>query len=80
MRVTAIFLPLNLITCLFGMKSDALQLIDPATGPRIAFGLMAAQISIGLTVFFLRKRYLGTSPCRCGYSWRFRASGGLRAK
>lgn len=59
--LTAIFLPLNLITGFFGMNFDALPLIHSDTGIWIAFGLMAA-IGVGLAVFFRRKRYLGTSP------------------
>ncbi|MBL8307663.1 MAG: magnesium transporter CorA family protein [Rubrivivax sp.] len=58
--LTAIFLPLNLITGFFGMNFDALPLIHSATGIWVAFGLMAA-VGIGLAVFFRRKRYLGTS-------------------
>jgi len=59
--LTAIFLPLNLITGFFGMNFDALPLIHSATGIWVAFGLMAV-IGIGLAVFFRRKRYLGTTP------------------
>jgi magnesium transporter len=57
--LTAIFLPLNLITGIFGMNFDALPLIHSSTGVWIAFGLMAA-VAIGLGVYFSRKRYLGT--------------------
>jgi magnesium transporter len=39
--LTAIFLPLNLITGVFGMNFDALPLIHSAIGFWIAFGLMA---------------------------------------
>ncbi len=59
--LTAIFLPLNLITGFFGMNFDALPLIHSDTGIWIAFALMAV-IGIGLAVFFRRKRYLGTTP------------------
>lgn len=59
--LTAIFLPLNLITGFFGMNFDALPLIHSPTGLWVAFGLMAV-IGIGLAVFFRRKRYLGTTP------------------
>jgi Mg2+ and Co2+ transporter CorA len=55
--LTAIFLPLNLVTGIFGMNFDALPLIHTATGLWITFGLMAA-IGIGLGLFFWRKRYL----------------------
>jgi len=55
--LTAIFLPLNLITGFFGMNFDALPLIHSPTGFWVAFGLMAA-VGIGLVLFFRRKRYL----------------------
>jgi magnesium transporter len=57
--LTAIFLPLNLITGFFGMNFDALPLIHSALGFWIAFGLMAC-VAIGLAIFFRRKRYLDT--------------------
>ena len=57
--LTAIFLPLNLITGIFGMNFDALPLIHSATGVWIALGLMVV-VGIGLGVFFWRKRYLGS--------------------
>jgi magnesium transporter len=57
--LTAIFLPLNLITGIFGMNFDALPLIHSATGVWIALGLMLA-VGAGLGIFFWRKRYLGT--------------------
>jgi Mg2+ and Co2+ transporter CorA len=59
--LTAIFLPLNLITGIFGMNFDALPLIHTATGVWIAFGIMAV-VGLGLGLFFWRKRYLGTHP------------------
>ncbi|MFO1218183.1 MAG: magnesium transporter CorA family protein [Burkholderiaceae bacterium] len=59
--LTAIFLPLNLITGIFGMNFDALPLIHTATGVWIAFGIMGV-VGVGLGVFFWRKRYLGTHP------------------
>lgn len=55
--LTAIFLPLNLITGIFGMNFDALPLIHSATGVWIAFGIMGA-LGLGLGLFFWRKRYL----------------------
>ena len=58
--LTAIFLPLNLITGFFGMNFEALPLIHSRTGFWIAFGAMGV-VGIGLAVFFRRKRYLGTS-------------------
>jgi magnesium transporter len=57
--LTAIFLPLNLITGVFGMNFDALPLTHSATGFWVAFGIMAA-VGAGLGVFFWRKRYIGT--------------------
>lgn len=56
--LTAIFLPLNLITGIFGMNFDALPLIHSARGVWVAFGLMLA-LGLGLGAFFWRKRYLG---------------------
>jgi Mg2+ and Co2+ transporter CorA len=55
--LTAIFLPLNLVTGIFGMNFDTLPLIHRATGFWITFGLMS---TLGLGLFFWRKRYLGT--------------------
>ncbi len=57
--LTAIFLPLNLITGIFGMNFDGLPLIHKATGAWIALGLMLG-IALVMGVFFWRKRYLGT--------------------
>ena len=57
--LTAIFLPLNLITGFFGMNFEFLPLIHSTAGFWIAVGLMLA-IGIGLAAFFWRKRYLGT--------------------
>jgi magnesium transporter len=57
--LTAIFMPLNLVTGFFGMNFDALPLIHSSTGVWITFGLMAAT-GLGLGLFFWRKRYLST--------------------
>jgi magnesium transporter len=57
--LTAIFLPLNLITGFFGMNFDAMPLIHDATGIWVTLGLMAL-VGLGLGAFFWRKRYLGT--------------------
>ena len=57
--LTAIFLPLNLITGFFGMNFDSLPLIHSSAGFWVAFGLMLA-VAAALITFFWRKRYLGT--------------------
>ena len=56
--LTAIFLPLNLITGIFGMNFDALPLIHTATGFWVAFLLMLG-VAGGLVWLFWHKRYLG---------------------
>ena len=56
--LTAIFLPLNLVTGFFGMNFEGLPLIHSATGFWYTFGSMLA-IGIGLSTYFWRKRYLG---------------------
>ncbi|PZP28746.1 MAG: magnesium transporter CorA [Roseateles depolymerans] len=58
--LTAIFLPLNLITGIFGMNFDWMPLIHMAGGFWDAALLMLA-VALGLWFFFRRKRYLGTS-------------------
>jgi magnesium transporter len=58
--LTAIFLPLNLITGFFGMNFDGLPLIHSATGIWTAAGMMAA-VGVALIGYFRRKRYLGTT-------------------
>jgi magnesium transporter len=55
--LTAIFLPLNLITGFFGMNFDSLPLIHTSTGIWLAVGLMVA-VALGLGGLFWRKRYL----------------------
>ncbi|HSI46800.1 MAG TPA: magnesium transporter CorA family protein [Ideonella sp.] len=57
--LTAIFLPLNLITGIFGMNFEWLPLIHKQDGFWIAVAVMFG-IGIGLGLFFWRKRYLGT--------------------
>lgn len=57
--LTAIFLPLNLITGFFGMNFENFPMLKfehGVLGTEIFMGLLA----IGLGVFFWRKRYLGT--------------------
>ena len=56
--LTAIFLPLNLITGFFGMNFDALPLIHSGAGVWFTLGAMVL-VAIGLVLFFSRKRYLG---------------------
>ena len=55
--LTAIFLPLNLITGFFGMNFDSMPLIHSTTGIWIALLVMLA-VGIGLVGYFWRKRYL----------------------
>ena len=55
--LTAVFLPLNLITGIFGMNFDALPLIHAKTGFWVACGLMALVV-VGLVWWFRRQRYL----------------------
>jgi Mg2+ and Co2+ transporter CorA len=57
--LTAIFLPLNLITGFFGMNFDFMPLVHSATGLWVAFAVMLV-VGLGLLSFFWRKRYLGT--------------------
>ena len=61
--LTAIFLPLNLITGIFGMNFEWIPLLHQQDGFFIAVGLMVA-IGLGLGGFFWRKRYLGTHSRR----------------
>jgi Mg2+ and Co2+ transporter CorA len=58
--MTAVFLPLNLITGFFGMNFEALPLIHSSTGFWIAFASMVC-IAIALVTLFWRKRYLGAT-------------------
>ena len=57
--LTAIFLPLNLITGFFGMNFDALPLIHDTTGVWAA-SLIMAGVAIALLLLFRRKRYLSS--------------------
>jgi Mg2+ and Co2+ transporter CorA len=56
--LTAIFLPLNLVTGFFGMNFEGLPLIHSPTGFWITFLFMLA-LGVGMSIFFWRKRYLG---------------------
>lgn len=57
--LTAIFLPLNLITGFFGMNFDALPLIHEPRGVWVAGALMLL-VALGLATHFWRKRYLSS--------------------
>ena len=55
--LTAIFMPLNLVTGFFGMNFVGLPLIHSPTGFWVVFLIMLA-LGVGMSVFFWRKRYL----------------------
>jgi magnesium transporter len=55
--LTAIFMPLNLVTGFFGMNFEGLPLIHSPRGFWIIFSVMLA-LGLGLSWFFWRKRYL----------------------
>jgi Mg2+ and Co2+ transporter CorA len=55
--LTAIFLPLNLVTGFFGMNFEGLPLIHSPRGFWIIFSVMLV-LGLGLSWFFWRKRYL----------------------
>jgi magnesium transporter len=57
--LTAIFLPLNLITGFFGMNFDGLPLIHQSAGVWIALAMMLA-VALGLWLMFRRKRFIGS--------------------
>jgi magnesium transporter len=57
--LTAVFMPLNLITGFFGMNFDALPLIHHNMGVWLATLIMAFT-GAGLGLFFWRKRYLSS--------------------
>ncbi len=56
--LTAIFMPLNLITGFFGMNFDSLPLIHSSKGVWLTMASMAVVAAL-LIYFFRRKRYLG---------------------
>ena len=58
--LTAVFLPMNLITGFFGMNFDGLPLIHSTTGVWIAAGMMVV-IAVALGGYFWRRRYLGST-------------------
>ena len=55
--LTAVFLPMNLITGIFGMNFDVLPLVHNRVGFWVAAGLMAL-VALALVVWFRRKRYM----------------------
>ncbi len=55
--LTAVFLPLNLIAGIFGMNFEFLPFMHTVNGFWIAIAAMAI-IAVGLTLFFLRNRYI----------------------
>ena len=59
--ITAIFLPLNLITGFFGMNFDALPLIHQERGALWAIFTMVT-VAASMAIFFWRKRYLARTP------------------
>ena len=58
--LTAIFMPLNLVTGFFGMNFDTLPGIHSPRAFWITLSLMMF-VGVGLSLFFWRKRYLGRS-------------------
>ncbi len=58
--LTAVFLPLNLVTGFFGMNFEGLPLIHSPTGFWIVFLVMLG-VGSGMSYFFWRKRYLRSS-------------------
>ena len=58
--LTAIFMPLNLVTGFFGMNFEGLPLIHSMRGFWVTFALML-MLGVGMSWFFWRKRYLGSS-------------------
>jgi len=58
--LTAIFLPLNLITGIFGMNFEAMPLLHQAVGFWVTLGAMATVAAV-MGLVFWRKRYLSRS-------------------
>jgi magnesium transporter len=58
--LTAIFLPLNLVTGFFGMNFDRLPLIHSSAGFWAVAGLLVL-IALATSLFFWRKRYLSNA-------------------
>ncbi|MCH8178720.1 MAG: magnesium transporter CorA family protein [Proteobacteria bacterium] len=59
--LTAVFLPLNLITGVFGMNFEVMPLLKHAEGFWLAM-LMMAGVAVGLVWWFRRRRYIGDGP------------------
>lgn len=55
--ITALFMPLTLITGIFGMNFEAMPLLNDPRGFWLTLGLMAVTVAV-LLVLFWRKRYL----------------------
>jgi magnesium transporter len=55
--ITALFMPLTLITGIFGMNFDAMPLLKEKTGFWMTMGFMALMV-VGLLAYFRRKHYL----------------------
>jgi magnesium transporter len=55
--ITALFMPLTLITGIFGMNFAEMPLLKDKSGFWITVGIMM-MIVVGLLLFFWRKRYL----------------------
>ncbi len=58
--VTAIFLPLNLVTGFFGMNFEHLPWIHSTTAMWATFGIMTV-VALAVIVIFMRKRYIARS-------------------
>ena len=59
--LTAVFLPLNLITGFFGMNFEFLPLIHRQSGLWWAIGIMVS-VGMGFSLLLWRKRYLARTP------------------
>jgi Mg2+ and Co2+ transporter CorA len=55
--LTAIFLPLNLISGIFGMNFEYIPLLHQASGFWLAMGLMVF-VAVSLVFYFWRKNYI----------------------
>jgi Mg2+ and Co2+ transporter CorA len=55
--ITALFMPLTLITGIFGMNFEVMPLLKDRAGFWITMGAMVVMVAV-LLFFFRRKRYL----------------------